>query len=319
MNESIKISKIIIPTKLQNDSIAAIFLLKHYGEINFPGIKKAPIEIVSQLNESSEELEKKGILLIDIGEGKFDHHKFQEKKTTTSLIAEYLGIKENKEFQMWFSFVERCEFFGKAVISNDPLDKAFGLAGLLVNLNNFYENDPNKVYGAIEPILEAHVKEQYIRTVEIPKIFQEKTDKGEVLFFDVNQHGKKINVVMIESDNVSISGYLRSKNGGNYNVVVLRLPSGHVNIITKNIEKIDLSALAAVLRKSEALVSGKEVTSDFKILSQHGRMVEIPEWYYDPATNSIQNGGINPSGTNPTKISWTDMKRIVEAGLSQHL
>ena len=140
-----------------------------------------------------------------------------------------------------------------------------------------------------------------------------------MLLFAVDQHGKKIKIAMLESDNPSFSGYLRSKNGGGYHVVVIRLSSGHVNVITKSIAKIDLSALAAVLRKSEALVSGKEISSDFKVLSQHGRMAEIPEWYYDPATNSIQNGGINPSGVNPTKISWEDMKRIVEAGLSQHL
>ncbi len=319
MENTKKNSKIIIPTKLQNDSLAAIFLLKHFGETFFPGVKSASIEIISQINETAEELEKKGILLIDIGGGIFDHHKFSEKKTTTSLVAKYLGVEENEALQMWFSFVERCEFFGKAVISNDSLDKAFGLAGLLVNVNNLYKNDPNKVYAVMEPILEAHITEQQIRTVEIPKIFKEKVDKGEVILFSVKQHGQKINIAMLESDNPSISGYLRSKNGGNYHVVVIRLSSGHVNVITKSIAKIDLTALAAVLRKSEANVSGKEISSDIKILSQHGRMNEIPEWYYDPATNSIQNGGINPSGVNPTKISWEDMKRIVEAGLSQHL
>ncbi|MEI6479152.1 MAG: hypothetical protein WCO18_02560, partial [bacterium] len=317
LDRSKKVSTIIIPTRIQNDTLASIFLLKNFGEALFPNIDRSEIKIVSQVSESAEVLLSKGTLLIDIGGGIFDHHRVTDKKvTTTGIIADYLGIEDNPAFDMWFALVERCEFFGKGIISSDPIDKAFGLPGLLVNLNNLYNNEPNTVYKILEPIINAHVEEQKKRTVDIPKIFQEKIDKGEVILFSVKQHGRKVKIAMLESDDSTMSGYLRSRNGGNYQVVVLHLSSGHVNIITKGVAKVDLTALAAILRKSEALISGKEITNDVKVLSQHGRMSEVPEWYYDPATNSIQNGGINPTGVKPTKISWVDMKRIVEAGLS---
>jgi hypothetical protein len=46
---------------------------------------------------------------------------------------------------------------------------------------------------------------------------------------------------------------------------------------------------------------------------------EIPEWYYDPATNSAQNGGLNPREIPTTRISHADFAKILMLGLSEQL
>jgi hypothetical protein len=60
----------------------AIFLLKCFGKEKYPGIEKAKIEIYQELprGETPNSLEKKGILVLDLGDGKFDHH--QKRKNS---------------------------------------------------------------------------------------------------------------------------------------------------------------------------------------------------------------------------------------------
>ena len=87
--------KIILPTHPHTDTLVGIFLLKKFGNEKYPSIDKAEIEIWNNLpkEESPESLLKKGCFLIDIGEGKFDHH--FKGKTVSQLIAEDLDIIEN--------------------------------------------------------------------------------------------------------------------------------------------------------------------------------------------------------------------------------
>ena len=40
------IKKIIVPTRAQADTIIAVYLLKKYGENNFPGVLSAGIKLI---------------------------------------------------------------------------------------------------------------------------------------------------------------------------------------------------------------------------------------------------------------------------------
>ena len=84
--------KIIIPSRPHPDVIVGIFLLIKFGQEKYPGIKDASIEIWQELpaGDTSESLEQKGVLLLDVGESKFDHHK--TGKNLSQLIAEDLEI-----------------------------------------------------------------------------------------------------------------------------------------------------------------------------------------------------------------------------------
>jgi len=309
------INKIIIPGRIQTDTSVAIFLLNKFGKEKFSGIENAKIEI-----KALEELEKKeDEILLDVGGGDLDHHGKDQTTTCSKLVAENLKVDNNPSILKMLGLAERCDIYGKGIISEDVIDKAFGIPGLLVSLNRKFNNDPNRVFKTIEPVLEAHYEDERHRNEELPNELKKKQEAGEVVSFEILQRNKKFKVIILTSDDSVMPGFLRSSAGGANDIVVQWNTSGHVNIITKQVKRVDLRSLAGLLRKSEAMMSNLSVTEDFEELSKPGRIKEIPEWYYDPATNSIQNGGINPRLVPATKISKKSMEEILRLGLEEKL
>ena len=310
------IKKIIIPGRIQTDTAIAIFLLRTFGSEKFLNINDAEIEINSNLEGINKEDE--SILLLDIGDGEFDHHNKQGKITASSLVAENLGVAGNPSIAKLLALAERCDVYGKGIISEDAIDKAFGIPGIIVSLNRKYENNPNKVIQDILPVLDAHYKDEKHRAEDLPNILEDKKQKGEFYSFEVVQRNKKIKVAVLVSDDSVMPGFLRSSAGGANDVVAQWMTSGHINIITKQVKRIDLRSLVALIRKSEAILKNENI-NDMEYLSSGGRIKEIAEWYYDTATNSLQNGGINPRLVSPTKITKDAMKNILQMGLSESL
>lgn len=317
----IKYTQIILPTRPQPDTLVAIFILKKFGEEMFPGIREAKIDFwqVMPAGENEESLDKKGVILIDLGGGRFDHHAIKPQTTASDLISLYLGVADDPALAKLIEYARRDDFYGKGTISNDPIDRAFGLSSLVAVLNKSLVKNPAKVIEVILPVLAAHYNEESKRTKELPEEFEQKLSNGEAEVFSAKQRDKKLKVVIVNSESGSLAGYLRSQNGGRFDVVAQWLPSGHVNILTRPTKRVDLRSLTALLRLEEATASGIELTIGVRDLARFGRIKEIPEWYYDPATNSIQNGGLNPKEINPTKISRDKFKKIIELGLSEHL
>ena len=314
-----KYRKIIIPTILQPDTIVAIFLLRKFGVKKYPGIEKVEIEIRNTLpkNETSESLFKKGFFLIDIGGGRFDHH--FRGKTVSQLIAEDLKIANNPTLTKLLTFAERDDKYGMGTISKDSIDKAFGLSGLISNINKIFGSDPQKVLDIVIPVIHAHYLEEKRRHTDLPEEFEGKLKNKKAEIFFVKQKGKKIKVVAIESDNPSIVGWLRSSIGVKADVVLQKASSGHINIMTRPLKRVDLRLTVGLLRQVEIKASNRTVSIPPLETMKPGRLSEVPEWYYDTATNSILNGGINPKGTIPTSISFEKIKEIVKEGLSSGL
>ena len=312
-------TKIILPTRTQPDTIVAIFILKKFGEEKFPGIKQAEIDFwqVMPEGETEDTLDKKGYVLIDLGGGKFDHHQTKDKTTTSDLVSQYLGVQDDSALVKLLEYARRDDFFGKGTVSEDPLDRAFGLSALITCLNKSLVKNPARVAEIILPLLIAHYQEEERRTREMPREFEEKMQRKEVEIFEVKQRDKKLKTIIINSDNGSMSGFLRSQLGGKFDVVAQWLTSGHLNILTRPAKRIDLRSLAAYLRVEEATRAGLELETSIHELCRPGRIKEILDWYYDPATNSIQNGGLNPREVRPTKIARTDLRKILELGLSE--
>ena len=127
--------KIIIPTRPHPDVIVGIFLLIKFGAEKYPGIKDVSVEVWQALpaGETNLSLEKKGALLLDIGAGKFDHH--NKGENLSYLIAEDLGILKEPSVAKLLAYAERDDKHGLGTVSSDPLDKAFGLSGLVAALN----------------------------------------------------------------------------------------------------------------------------------------------------------------------------------------
>lgn len=316
----VRISRIVLPTRPQPDTLVAIFMLKRFGEAKFPGISAAVIDFwqVVPEGESAESLEQKGVLLIDLGAGMFDHHPLPPKTATaSSLVAKELGIAEDPALTKLLAYAERDDFWGKGTVSDDPIDRAFGLSAIVAALNKNFVKDPGHVVDVVLPLIAAHYEEEHRRANQLPAEFQEKMSRGEVDVFEVKQRGKKLKGAMLTSESPGMAGYLRSGDGKKFDVVAIWLPSGHVNILTRPVKHIDLRSLAVLLRLQEADKTGRELDGNPRALAKTGRLPGIPEWYYDPATNSIQNGGLNPKEVTPTKIPKDELLHILKLGLAE--
>jgi hypothetical protein len=320
-NNKIKYKSIALPTRPQPDTIVAIFILQHYGSKFFPAIEKADYIFIPRLEagETEETMRKKGIMLFDIGGGDFDHHNKPIQTSASALIAEYLGEKNNPALAKLLQYAERDDFYGKGIISNDPLDRAFGLSGLIGSLNKKYVNEPETVIKIVLPLLDAFLLEEEKRAFEMPKEVEEKISSGKAQILNIYQRNKHLKCIYIQTDNVSMAGYLRSKGGGGYDVVILRLNTGHINILTRPLQKVDLRSLAVLIRLQEAEAQGKKVEGDPATLSIPGSLKEVPEWFYDPATNSLLNGGPNPQNVKATSIDPFELTKLLELGLSEKL
>lgn len=309
--------KIILPTRPQPDTILGIFFLKNFGKEKYPGIEKAGIEIWQELpkNETPISLEKKGALVLDLAKGKFDHH--QTGKTLSQLIAEDLEIADDPAISKLLKYSERDDKYGLGTISSDSIDRTFGLSGLINSLNKAISESPEKVIDAILPLLTAHYMEEKKRTEELPKEFDEKIREKKAEVFELKQDKKKLKVAILESDNISMPGWLRAAEGIKADVVCQKISSGYVNILTRPLKRIDLRWLAAYIRNEEAKLRNRNLQLSTFDLMKPGKVPEIPEWYYDRATNSILNGGTNPRGIEPTVIPFENIRDIIKEALSQ--
>ncbi len=311
-------TKIVLPTRPQPDTIVAIYILKTYGATVFPGVGSCAYALMSTLEDGRTERDylREGTILIDIGGGIFDHHNKPEKTTASALVATALGVSEDKSLAKLLAYAERDDFYGKGTQSNDPLDRAFGLSGLIAALNKTYADDMRFVIESVLPLLKAHHELEKQRCYELPKEVEELKSAGKFSEIEVLQKKNDLKVCFLESDNVQLPGYFRATDGGRYDVVVQRRSSGHVNIITRPLKRPDLRKVAELVRGKEYELRHGSPHPDVASLSMPARNDQVPMWYFDPATNSLQNGGINHAGVEATVIPWDTIKDIVEEGLS---
>lgn len=315
--KNIDYKKIIIPSSLHPDTILGIFLLRRFGNAKYFGVENAEIEIRQVLpeNETNISLKEKGIICLDVGGGEFDHHA-KEGKILSELIAEDLGILDDPAILKLLLYAQRDDKYGIGTISIDQIDRAFGLSGLISSLNKTVGNT-EKILQIIFPLLEAHYLEERKRTSELPKEFEEYLAQGKGEVFNFTQGSKKLKVVVLESDNVSMAGWLKSSIGIKADVVCQRKSSGHTNILTKQFKRVDLRWLVAYVRNEELQLRGRTLAYSMYDLMKPGNISDIPEWYYDRATNSLLNGGVNPKGVEPTIIPLERIKIIIKNALSK--
>lgn len=309
------IRTILLPARPQPDTIVAMFFLKTFGQEQYPGIETAEISVLPTPPEGATEssLLSEGILPIDIVGGKFDHHK--QGGTASKLIAQALGIEQSPALAKLLTYAERDDKYGKGTVSQDPLDKAFGLSGLIAALNKAIPNNPREIVDYVLPLLAAHYIEEKKRVEDLPKEFQEKLSSGKAKVLEGRHKKNKIKIISIESDEPSMPGWLRSSMGQKADVVIQRMSSGNTNILTRPLKKIDLRHVTFLVREEELRLSKKNVRVAPALLSQPGHIEGLKEWYYDRATNSLLNGGVHPEGTPPTKIPLDSITEFVLKGL----
>lgn len=313
MNQPTPIHTIAIFPKVQPDTVIAVFLLHEFGEKEFPGIRESNLEFWTALpaGKTAAELEAEGTLPIDLGGGMFDHHHERHGKredSAATLVAKYLGVEDDPSLRKLLAYAKRDDLEGKGTISNDPLDRAFGLSGLITTLGRVYKDRPDFTFSLVLPMIRAHYLEERKRREELPAEWKQLLKDGrarEELW--QTPHGK-LRVAIVESENISLPGFLRAYH--HTQIVIQRLPSSHTNFITNQQHRHDLRPVIRELRRAEAEAAGtdqKEFSNE--VLERPGRLGNVPEWFYDTAANTLQNGGIAPQDIPATRLS---LERIIE-------
>ncbi len=308
----IKVHTIAMFPKLQPDTISALYILKTFGEPVFPGIRNAAVRFwtTPPNNQSPEKLEQEGYLLIDLG-GMFDHHTENEKsgekkECLTTIVAKRLKVETHPSLRKLINWAKRDDLEGKGTISTDMLDRAFGLPGLIMNLNRLYPNDQHRTLDLIMPLIDAHVREEYKRNIELPRVWTTLLNTNKAGRFTIKNGTLK--GAYVETNDLAMVGFIRNREDAK--IVITRNSTGHTNIITKQDSMLDLSPLIKVIRKKEAEL--KNQTINEAELTNQGRVSGAEEWYYDTAANTLQNGGAHPQGVNPTKISLKEIIGFVQ-------
>jgi hypothetical protein len=273
------------------DAAGGIWLLRRFSHIK--GAHTATIDFVSQetKGESTEELEKQGIICIDTGEGRFDHHPHGSKpgKCAMDLVADYLGLSDDPAIQRILDFIRMHDLEGPKSLSRrmreQNLDSnLIGKVSLLEDfslvpiLNGFVEwlkNFAKTKYGAkvilvllqifkIDINSENVIEKLYIEIVstvlhtvyKTQKRFWTKTKQeflNKAKYLIAQREGKKYYVAVIESPMKNTGGFSRTKDGGNCDACIQRDSNTGYVFISGNLTHEQFTGIAERLRVQEML------------------------------------------------------------------
>jgi len=150
------------------DTVLAVFLLKKFARSCSPasprrrwssGPRPSPARRPAQY-------EQEGTLLIDHAGSRFDHHRDDHGRKTecaSSLVAKALGVTDKPELKKLLAWAKRDDLEGKGTISSDPLDRAFGLSGIIMTLNRTHADNPQNILDFVYAIFEAHFHDEWRR------------------------------------------------------------------------------------------------------------------------------------------------------------
>ena len=254
-----------------------------------------------------------------MGNGKFDHHRLgpeNKKISTAHMVAKYLEIEDRQDLQKLLEFARRDDLEGKGTMSNDTIDRTFGLSGLLTTLNKSLGNDPQKILNVILTLLTAHIIEENKRFEQMPKEYDELKSQNKLKEFKALQLGKQLKIVYVESDSPGLAGYLRSRAIG-ADLVIQKASTGHTNFVSKQQTGLQLKKLARLVKLLEAEKNNIILPVDkLEELEMPGRTDKLPHWFYDSRANTLQNGGLNPQTIPATKLTYEEIEHLVKDGLN---
>ena len=307
---------IAIFPKIQADTAAAVYILQSFGEEFFPGISTAKVIFWSKVPEGKtvEQYEKEGTLTVDLG-GMFDHHIANQRlgkrvECASSLVARALEVEDHPALKKLLAWAKRDDLQGKGTMSADSLDRAFGLSGIIMNLNREFRDDPEEALDLILKIIAAHVREEYRRQVELPEEWEKLEQEGKADMFSLLQGAAELQAAVVESDNSALAGFLRAAK--KIDLVIQRRTTGHTNIVTQQLRSVDLRPTIAALRMAEAEKKKIKLNLTDEEMLKAGRVEGVDEWYYDDAANTLQNGGVDPQGITATRLSKDEVVAIVK-------
>ncbi len=312
MDEKVVYDLIAMHEKPHLDEYVAIFLLKRFGGVKFPGISKAKISYLPNNKipaNSTDEYEKKGVIFVGIGGGRFDEHSTVKKdrkqnECAATLVAKALGIIENPSLEKILKFT----------LNNDLNAAAhpFDLAYLTKLMHQQYPENPEKVMEWVMMGLEIKYQEQF----QFFNATKEEFERVAKIENVEGPNGRILRMATIISDNEQMSKFARSAYGGNVAIVIQKKLSGNVQIYTNRQDGLTLYDVAQMIRFSEQETKGKIITKDWKDLASEGKVNGAEEWFFHQVGQMLLNGSLTATNVPATQISLERIKEITKIGIN---
>lgn len=310
------IYRIATHVKPHLDEIAAIWLLRKFGEATLPGSSTAKVLFWGNGGSTpdgrpAEIWEKEGVLLLGIGGGRFDEHPSgasngrKEGECTTTLVAKALGIEDNPVFKKILRYVLTEDTKGG--------DSPFGLAALVKLLHDQLPEEPERVMDWTMTALDAKLNEQ-----EQFNAFPEEEWRRIATLEEISgPRDRKYKLAVVLSDNPQAAKFARSLRGGRADIVVVKRSTGHVQIFTNNGKgfRISLRDVAQSLRIMEQEAKGERRNVDFVKLGAEGKLEGAEEWFYHLQGQMLLNGSLTATDVPPTKLSLDEIRNALVAAL----
>lgn len=306
--ERFRIERIISHDRFHFDEGEAIFLMQKYGEIMFPGVSTAKVEFMASLptswkDKTEYDLMKEGVLLIGIGNGRFDEHpsvKVPEKKgeCAATLVAKHLGIDTDPTITELLKYALRIDSTATA--------SPFDLATFMKDFHQSHPDSSATLWEIVRPLIEGKwMKQKLFCACE-----SEAREHGLTDTFSTRKH-RNLVIMAAETDNPQFQAYARSKGCA---VIMQKKSTGNVQIFTNKKFGLDISLVVARIRNAEREANGRKPISDPDIICANGAVEGAEVWYYHEVAGNFFNGSLT-TPKPPTKVSWGTIIKIVSENI----
>jgi len=313
-----KIKQIATHVRPHLDEILAIWILRMFGALKFPGIETAEIiywDAGSKTPDgrSAEEWLADGVLCVGVGGGMFDEHPNlaakearREEECSASLVAKFLGVDEHPALMQLLKVVTGIDTSGGGGrFGVDSTMKLFYAQGLAVEA----------VAKWVEMWISAHFsKMDHFHTSA--KAEFEKNAK----VIKTTRRGQPFVIAAIESNHDSVAGYARSSLGCGADLVIIRKPNGQTFIqpTKRHVDREGriMVGVTSLVRKAEFAKKGGEYKfQDEEMLKSEGSARGSEEWFFHMKMQSLMNGSNSAPNVKPSSLSLEEVVTCVIRGL----
>ena len=311
MEKSVRIHTIVTHVEPHLDEAVAVFLLRKFGQEDYPGVKTASIEYWPERRaipggKTRKEYEAEGYLFLGTWGGRFDEHQNgdaddwkKDGECAATLVAKDLGINRKPALANILKFTKRVDSG-----SSQP----FEVSSIMKDLSFYLPGQSEMIMEWVLLALEA----KYRSEAEFQDARRE--------YADFRDHEEEIRVgkdtirlVVVESDNRQIAKVARQNK---VSIIIQRKSTGRVLIFTDKGRKLDIASVARAVRLEEQKKRGNVNITDWRELVRDGTIEEIPEWYFQWDGRMLFNGSISAPDMPATQISLDRIKELVIAGVS---
>jgi len=287
------------------EEIFSILLLRVYGKEKYPGVDTAKIVFVDASNDLCKHNDEALYIGIssDGPEGsKFDEHPRagQDRKkghSAASLVAIDLGIQDLPEIRELLKAVTDEDLHGGAKF----LDLASCVKILYDNL------EPMQVIDWATVALQGRLNEQ--KNLHDQKNVEEFNRL--VKTTEISHASKPVKIGVIETNN-PLAGKCSRMQG--YKILIQKDLDGHVQILPRKHDRIEMRDVVRLLRLEEDEIAGKSVRCDWKDLEGEN-CSKSPLWYLHPEGGFVMNGSRTHKGVPVTAIPLERILHLVVLAL----